>query len=210
MRGGAPIDASDVDGAEQRKWWDVMVHVERAFDCWEIGRAEAALEQVRGCQHADALWLASLFPADMVLTESIVEDVLLAQGDDPRAMYLASFLVDMDLPIRGVKVRRAAEMGYAPAQAQLSYDCTGTAEQFVWAERAALRGDRTGINLLGECYRGGFGCAVNEGRAIELFRVSAELGHVGAMWSYGEVSFGVGEWERYHWFARGAMRGARP
>ena len=76
--------------AEQIKWWD-------ALDLIADGRVRRdvakGLRLARDCkENEDALWLSSLFPQDDV-TEDEMLGVLLAQGDDPRALFLSARLV---------------------------------------------------------------------------------------------------------------------
>jgi TPR repeat protein len=54
---------------------------------------------------------------------------------------------------------RAAEMGYAPAQAGLVAFMVRDGESaFRWAERAAAQFDREGLFRLGRCLHRGTGC----------------------------------------------------
>jgi hypothetical protein len=124
------------DPAELFKWWD-------ALDALGVtargGTIERGLQLARESRHPDAKWLASLFPAGDAVTAQRMAEVMLEQGgDDPRAVYLAGVHLD-DRAMR----RRAAEMGYAPAQAQTAVDYGGD-DMFAWAEKASAQGDRTG------------------------------------------------------------------
>jgi hypothetical protein len=102
--------------ADWIKWWDVLDML-RGMRCFVD--ASEALQMARDCQHPDAQWLVSLFPVgvDRVLTERL-RQVVLEQGDDSRAVFLWNLLA------RGmgsvVRLRRAAESGFAPAQAALA------------------------------------------------------------------------------------------
>jgi TPR repeat protein len=102
-------------------------------------------------------------------------------------------------------LRRAAEMGYAPAQARLASTVEG-AEKFRWAELAAAQRDRFGILMLGHCFFDGDGCAPDRAKAIELYRQAAEMEHPLGQLSYGEEAFGELDWERYYWLIRAAVR----
>ncbi len=62
------------------------------------------------------------------------------QGEDPRALFIRSRWAN-DKALK----QRAAEMGYAPAQADWAHDCPVAAEQVLWAEKAVAHGDRHGI-----------------------------------------------------------------
>jgi hypothetical protein len=111
MKEGA---SSAVDVAEQIKWFDVLDALGN-----RRGKIDATneLRMVRECRHPDALWLASLLPSDVTLSCERLHEVMVAQGEDPRAVCV-SWLIGM-LDDR-VSLQRAAETGYAPAQAQLS------------------------------------------------------------------------------------------
>jgi hypothetical protein len=74
----------------------------------------AGLDLARSCRHPDAVWLCSLFPAGEEVDEEDMAEVLLAQGDDVRAQYLACTLCYQ--ANRRSMLRHAAEKGYAPAQ----------------------------------------------------------------------------------------------
>jgi hypothetical protein len=50
---------------------------------------EPVIQMVRECRHPDAQWLASLFPAGVEVTSKRMREVMLEQGDDPRALYVA-------------------------------------------------------------------------------------------------------------------------
>jgi TPR repeat protein len=185
-----------VDRTEQIKWADALDAL------WSNACVEKGLQMARECRHPDAQWLASLFPVGVPVTRERMAIVMLEQGEDARAMYLAwRFSV---APV-GV-LRRAAEMGYAPAQASLSEECEGE-ECFMWAERAAAQLDRNGLFQLGRRFRLECGCAKNEGKVNELYRQAAELEHSYAQWFYGGSAFGEHDWERFSWWGRAALHG---
>jgi hypothetical protein len=73
-------------------------------------------------------------------------------------------------------IRKAAEMGYAPAQAWLSTICGTLREKLAWAEKAAAQGDRDGLFMLGFALLSG--SDADRARALRLFADAAELGHV--------------------------------
>jgi hypothetical protein len=185
-----------LDGTEQIKWADALDAV------WSNACVEKGLQMARECRHPDAQWLASLFPAGVPVTRERMALVMVEQGEDARAMYLAWRL---SVASTGV-LRRAAELGYAPAQASLSEECE-VEECFMWAERAAAQGDRNGLFQLARRFRLEYGCAKNEGTVNELYRQAAELGHLYAQWFYGGSAFGEYAWERFDWWGRAALRG---
>jgi hypothetical protein len=108
-----------------------------------------------------------------------------------------------------VGLKRAAEMGYAPAQAALSRISRGAQqeERFVWAQRAAAQSYRKGIDELAECFLYGYGCTRDTRKATELYRESAELESPLGQFRFGKFAFGPKDWERYLWWGRAATRG---
>jgi hypothetical protein len=71
--------AGDVDRAEMIKWWDALDTLARCanVDVWMRG--------VRECRHPDARWLATLLPVGVEMTHERMLEVMLQQGEDPRA-----------------------------------------------------------------------------------------------------------------------------
>ncbi len=101
-------------------------------------------------------------------------------------------------------LQRAAERGYARAQAALARK-TRTLE---WAEKSAAQGDREGICRLAVLIATGVRESFKDPkRALELYRQEAELGSARAQHSYGELAFDAHAWERYRWWGRAAARG---
>jgi hypothetical protein len=120
-----------VDRAELIKWWDALdaAALPDNFEGW--------LELVRQCRHPDALWWASLFPAGEAVTLEHLEAVMDAHKDDARALF-----VSWRLKKDEGNMRRAAEMGYASAQAALACSTVAADEKVMWSRRAAAQGDR--------------------------------------------------------------------
>jgi hypothetical protein len=182
-----------VDVAEQIKWWDALdaLHDRLGF--------ESGLRLAHECRHPDALWFASLVPVNAGVTRERMREVMLEQGNDPRALHLAweetpgrdlSFLV------------RAAEMGYAPAQALLAEK--GTVDQLQWAQKAEAQGHRSATFLLGLFLDlGRAGCVKDEEQAFVKYKEAALLEHPGAQLSLGTALRKL-DWERYHWWIRAA------
>ncbi len=197
MKIGSPA----VDKAELIKWWDTL-------DAIATVDASRLLQVLRECKHPDGQWLVSLFPSGAAWTHGILTDALLTQEHDPRALYLVWKLVQDGSDL--TTLRRAAEMGYAPAQAELSaYVAEAEEESFAWAQKAAEQKDRWGLFRMGHCLREGRGCVKDVGRAVEYYKRAAELDCVGALFFYGDVAFGPRDWERFYWLARLAVRGFR-
>jgi hypothetical protein len=105
-------------------------------------------------------------------------------------------------------LQRAAESGYAPAQARLSrQDTVEPQVAFEWAQKAAKQGNRIGLFLLGHRLCLGDGCLENEEKGLQLLRESAELECAAAQFCYSEFGIGDRDWERYHWWGRAVSRG---
>jgi hypothetical protein len=200
---GSVSSQSVVDKAELIKWWDVqdLIHYS-AND----GAVEGAVAMARECRHPDAQWLASLFPAGTAVRRDSMRRVMLEQGHDPRALFIASRLSSEDR----TRVVRAAEMGYAPAQAIMAStamaDHSSPSGRLAWAESASSQGDRRGLFMLAGHYARGRGCIKNVAKAKELYREAAELGDPAAQVRHGELSFGPLDWERFHWWGLAATR----
>ncbi len=162
------------DKAELIKWWDALYVALEDFP--------RGLHMARKCQHPDAQWLCALFPVgydeefnDVELEVSMREEVvavLEAEGDDPRSLFLLVFNCHCD---GMVKLQKAAELGYAPAQAELSFMAVDVAEMLAWAEKAVAQGDRVGMTRLGECLLKDLSCEENKVRAVELLKEAAQL-----------------------------------
>jgi hypothetical protein len=184
---------------------------EDALDALTAGNdVELGLRLARESQHPDGLWLAALFPPGVAVTRAHAEQVVLEQGEDPRAMCLAWQLCGTSSRERDAMVRRAAEMGYAPAQtllSQLISHHTPGEKSFLWAVRGAEQGYRHSICHLAHCFRLGEGCKRDDQKALDLYWEAAELGHAWAQVSLSRVGFGALHWERYLWWGRAAMRG---
>jgi hypothetical protein len=191
------------DRAEQIKWWNVIDTM-----AGRLGDADAVkgLRMARECRHPDAQWLVSLFPAGVPVTPERVLAVMLLQKDDPLAMLLAhevGLVVDEEFKY-GALLMRAAEMGYAPAQAQVAMR---KQDSFQWAERAAAQGDRHGMYQLAYHLYHGVGCEKDRGRALKLVREGAELGDAAAQAMYGAVAFDELDWVGYHWCSLALAQG---
>jgi hypothetical protein len=181
---------------EQIRWWDALDVL------WNSARK--GLETARDSQHPDALWFCSLFPSGYEAEHSSMHDVLLAQGDDPRALCLSFCLIQENVAARA-RLQRAAQSGYAHAQALLAAQ-SSEEEAFYWAQSAASLGDRRGLYELGRCWCHGTGCKEDRAKAIEAFRVAADWEFENAQLELGEV-FGELDWERFYWWGRAASRG---
>jgi TPR repeat protein len=197
-----PATTMNVERGEEIKWWNAL------YAHWNKANVQHGLQMARECQHPDAQWLASLFPPDVAVTADELVEVMLAQGDDPRACYLA-WKYRKTAP--GSLLRRAAEKGYAPAQAELFMQAEDHdedfAQAFYWAEKSSEQGDRLGIMQLGRCYDGGIGCVVDEAKAVALFKAAAELEESNGRYWYAKLAFCEIDWERYHWWGLALAKG---
>jgi hypothetical protein len=169
------------------------------------------LQLAKDCEHEDAKWLVSLFPDGAPGTTEEARTVFLDQGEDPRAIYFAAFMQVDEFGERMQdgdedEVRRAAELGYAPAQAAL-VSCFGADDSFMWAQKAAAQGGSDGLHALASCLYYGTDCEKNESRALLLFKEAAELGNAESQMSYGEFAFTETDCERYLWWGRAATQG---
>ena len=110
-------------------------------------------------------------------TKEEARDVFLAQGnDDARALCFAALIVE---PRDAIRLRRAAEMGFAFAQAEVSSELMmhpshQFANMFSLASSAAVQGERVGFYMLGYCYRKGRGCKVDENHAKKQYSTAAK------------------------------------
>jgi hypothetical protein len=174
---------------------------------------DEALELAKDCEHEDAKWLVSLFPDGPPVNVEEAREVMLAQGEDPRAIFFSAYMhvdefgermQDGDVD----EVRRAAQLGYAPAQAALVtyFDVD---DSFLWAEKAAAQGGSDGLHALASCFYHGIDCEKDESRALLLFKEAAEMESAESQMSYGEFAFTATDWERYWWWGRAARQGCR-
>ncbi len=185
-----------VEKAEQIKWWDVL---DKVGD-----HPGVAMQMARKCLHPDAQWLSSLFPDEgVVVTKEMMRGVMETQGDDPRANFIRSELS----PNERVLLQRAANLGYAPAQAALCPLFGASKKGLEMAEKAAAQGDRNGMYHLGYLLWCGGGCAPDPVRAASVWREAAELGQAKSQSSFGQLAFPAGDWQRYRWMGRVAVSG---
>jgi hypothetical protein len=152
----------------------------------------------RECAHPDAQWLASLFPAEgPPVSRKAMADVMRQHPSDARAVFLVwAFVRD-----EGAMLVRAAEMGYAPAQAQMSIDGDPGDDTFSWATRGEAQGDRRAKNVLAYCYDNGEGCERDLAKAAQLYEQAAERGCPSALYVHGKT-FGPHDWRRFHYWGR--------
>lgn len=192
------------DKVELVQWWDLLNEISKSSP----EQLNGTLQKARECTHKDAQWLVSLFLAgDEVTSEGLLE-ALRAQGDDPRAMHLLWLLDAEEVEGTGrldtLLLRKAAEMGYAPAQADLAIEVGEDEEQMAWTEKAAAQGHRDGLFQLAEFFDYG---VEEQSKAVALYKQAAGLGHAAAQHQYGKLAYSELQWERYWWWSRAAQRG---
>jgi TPR repeat protein len=193
----------DVEQTDEVKWWDAL---ETAIGTCAKQELEKGLQLIRECRHPDAQWMAALLPPPGTpMTKALVQEAMRKQGDDPRALYLLYMFGTKFTNIDARK--RAAAMGYAPAQAICAPFADSEAESFSLAEKAAAQGDRSGLYRLGELLLNGSGCTADRARALEVLKRAATLGHERAQIRYGELAFADENWERHYWLGIAARRG---
>jgi TPR repeat protein len=115
--------------------------------------------------------------------------------EHPDARWLSALCPPDDAwtPERVVEVMA----GFVHAETAVAAFCSGE-EALKWAQRAAAKGDRRGIGLLGFCFLKGHGVTEDVAKATELFREAAELGDSTGQYFYGDCAFGDRDWQRYH------------
>jgi TPR repeat protein len=150
-----------VNKAEEIKWWNALAVLLFEGFC----DMERGLELARHSLHPDAQWLAALFPAGVAVSRDSMCQVMVRQGDDPRALLFAS---RFGSPPSKEWLLRAAEMGYAPAQMFAALLSVGDFDaRFQWAAKSSAQGYREAVGLLG-CYLvAGWGFERDEKRGIE-------------------------------------------
>jgi hypothetical protein len=82
MNAGAVV----VDRAELIKWYDALDLLSGTRCPRDVAKG---LQMARECQHPDAQWLASLVPSGARVTQQRMGKLMMEQGDDPRALWLA-------------------------------------------------------------------------------------------------------------------------
>jgi hypothetical protein len=195
------VGGGDIDKTELIKWFDILDELTASR---RNGKLAKVMSLLRGCSHPDAWWLASLLHQDVpeTLDEHHVVRVMKAQGDDDaRALFVrACFTGTTQL------VQRAAELGYAPAEAHYAYRLP--VGRLPWVQRASGKGDRKAMWILGESLFFAMNDAVEDWEAgIEWLRRAAELGEARAQVRLGDLAYSEKDWQRYYWWGKAAVRG---
>ena len=144
------------------------------------------------------------------------------EGPDTAATVYAEALrlIEAKDPKALEQLRRAANMGYAPAQFDLSkaYQSGAfglrkdEAESRRWTERAAQAGDPRAMHNLGLAFFHGSGGPMNKTTAAQWFRRAADLGRVDSQYNLAslyEQGYGVSQndAEAYKWYLIAARSG---
>ncbi len=184
------------DKAELANFWDVV-------DSIVNGSVANAVEAARQCQHPDAKWLAALFPSPASVSQDEWTAVMQVQGDNPVALFLGAVVGGNE-----ALARRAAAMGYAPAQAWLGSLATLEVEERIeFARQAVAQGNRAGLFALASL----LAKRDDEAAAVPLYEQAAALGHAEAQLALGlRCLQGWGQEAQeaaQRWFALAAARG---
>lgn len=169
------------------------------------GDVKRALELASICQHPEAQWLTEIFAGKDVKGSWEAVNVFRAQGNDnARAFCFRAVLADH---LNDTRLKRAADMGFAFAEAHVgALDLTTDEQNFSFALRASLQGERDGFWRLGECYRDGKGCERDLCKAKENYLIAAKLNSVHAMNGLGYL-FDESNPQHWHWRGLAASRG---
>ena len=152
--------------------------------------------------------------AAVALAPQLVAHTPAAAGTDPSGLYASAVRRIEDSDSSGVAdLRRAAGLGYAPAQFYLArlYEGgqSGVAKDVtqarLWTQRAAERGDRKAMHNLALYYFEGTGGSKDPAVAAQWFQRAANLGLVDSQYNLArlyEGGFGVGPnpAEAYKWY----------
>ncbi len=155
------------------------------------------------------------------LAEPAAKAPAAAPGESAPALYTEGVRRIEAEDSTGVEtLRRAANLGYAPAQFYLAklYESGDAglkkdiAEARRWTERAAQAGDRRAMHNLGLYYFEGAGGAKNSTTAAQWFRRAADLGLADSQYNLArlyEEGLGVGKngAEAYKWYLIAARNG---
>lgn len=160
-------------------------------------------------------------PADGPLAEPAASAAAAAPGESALTLYTEGVRRIEAKDTTGVEtLRRAANLGYAPAQFYLAklYENGESglkkdiAEARRWTERAAQAGDRKAMHNLGLYYFEGAGGAKNSNTAAQWFRRAADLGLADSQYNLArlyEEGLGVSQngAEAYKWYLIAAKNG---
>ncbi len=208
-------DVSDIDSPSTREdlimWFDYigrlknrnMFMIDFVYGLVRPGTTKSSFN------HPDAKWLVSLFTQSgqfVAGSERNIDAVLSKHIHDPRALFFRSFLfLEHEFEECDDMIRRSADMGYAPAQAMMSF-CTMGDVSLYYAEKAAAQGDRDGMYIYSYrlSYEADWTTIVPN---LLWSKRAADLGHVGAIRDYANHKFEIGDWRRCALLGKAAIRG---
>jgi TPR repeat protein len=170
-----------------------------------------ALELASTCKHPDAEWLVAVCSGKEVKTGSDAKRVFSALGqNDARALFFSSasddnIISDEDAEADLLRLERAAELGFAQAQACLGLDENrDKMDRFRWLSLSAAQDERDGWYGLGTW----FFDEKNLVEARRCFEKSHRLGAVDAMCLLGELCSRYDP-QRWIWWAQAARMGSK-
>jgi hypothetical protein len=168
-----------------------------------------ALELACACSHPDARWLVSACAGKRVKSRKQAREVFFALGENDARSLMFSWFLSPQVERRNMsKVRRAAELGYAFAQAMMAWDRKGKAEdRFKFAQLAVEQDERDGYHWLGQFYKVGEGCVQDVEKARTYFLLSSERGCVGSMGQVGNL-LDHSDPQCWYWWGRAAALGS--
>ncbi len=156
------------------------------------------------CSHEDAKWLVTLFRADGApVSEWEAKEVLLAQGEDARALCFAGLVCGAE---NRTAIESSAKLGYGLAQAKMASWIDGR-EGFAWAQMAAAQREPLGLHELARCFLIGEGCKEDSAKALMLFKDAADLDNAWSQFEVGARGFTESEPGRYFWWGKSAANG---
>ena len=201
--------SSNDDLALKLEWYEI-----RDWLLGEQGKEQdvkRALELASTCRYPDAQWLTGICAGkDVKVWEEAKVVFLAAKDDDARALCFAALSKDHNHHMTDVpRLRRSAELGYAFAQALLSdhfHYFENDEQSFLFAQQAALQGERRGFCNLASRFDEGCGCEKNKEEARKNYRIAAEMNEAYAMGAQGRL-FAESDPRRWHWLGRAARQG---
>lgn len=130
-----------------------------------------ALELSATCKRHEAVWLTTLFAGKFEISKEDARALLLEEsksGDNAPALSFAA-LIEFPWSPDFLRLKRAATLGYAFAQAWCAGQAVQPTERFEFAVQAVRQGERDGFYELGHCYHFASGCAQDFVKGKEHF-----------------------------------------
>jgi TPR repeat protein len=109
---------------------------------------------------------------------------------------------------RGIdRIRRAADLGYAPAQTAMAFYSETANKAFEWCKKAADQGDALGQWCVGTRYLSGNGTIRNVTSAEQWLRKAADQGNPFAAYMVGVIKLDKEPKAAAPWFEQAAEQG---